>query len=130
MSRLTQISIAIFFVLTTLMGSVGLSLHKMACYQSGKITLTLDQFFCCAADSQELPANTVAAVCCDFDVLEFKVSAFEHFEYEPIFAADIPESPIFTFALSGAQSAPLLYEKFIPPLPQNQRLALFGAYLI
>lgn len=130
MKKATQLSIAIFFVLTTLMGSVGLSLHKMACYQSGKITLTLDQFFCCAADGEELPSNAIAAQCCGFDVLEFKVSAFEHFEQQPIVVADLPQTVLFAFAEIDAQSTPLLYEKFIPPLPQNQRLALFGAFLI
>lgn len=131
MLKILHILISCFIAIATVVGSTGLSLHKMACLESGNITLSIDSDFCCASDAEEsLPIHSVAAVCCSFDQLDFSVSSFDISSNEvPTFLLPFPVVQSIP-SFYSAQFSSLLYEQFIPPLPVGERLALICTYLI
>lgn len=129
MLKILQIALSIFLALATTLGSGGLMLHKMACFQSGKVVFSVEGNFECAPDENDL-GQSFSAVCCDFDQLEFTVSSFDHQKID--FQFLIPDVPQLVFKLAEFATAyqPVLYEKLIPPLPQHQRLARLCSYII
>lgn len=129
MLKIFQISLSVFLALATTLGSSGLMLHKMACFQSGNVVLSVEGDFECAPDENGSDSS-FSAVCCDFDQLEFTVSSFDHQKID--FQFLIPDVPQLVSKLTEFATAyqPILYEKLIPPLPQHQRLAKLCTYII
>jgi len=128
-SRL-QIITAVLLSLATLFGSAGLSLHKMACLDSGKVAFSLEKDFCCVGDKEPSELPVYKAVCCDFDQLDFTVSDFDFKKSTSQTAAIIPSVettyiPVFSFYTKEP-----LYEKLIPPLDTAQRLSLLCSFII
>ncbi len=113
-------------------GSAGLTLHKMACSSSGKISFSLDRDFCCSWDLGGQPENSFAPVCCDFDELLFQLSSYDAGGKDtPVISVGIPTAilqvpvPVVTDEL-----APRAIADRAPPLPHNRRLARLCTFLI
>lgn len=128
MTRTLHIVISCFLAIATLVGSSGFSLHKMACLESGKVSLSVHSDFCCATD--ELPLNSINAVCCNFDHVDFSVSSFDvNPNNTPLFVLP-PVEVITTWIYVPVELESILYEKLIPPLPVGEMLSLICVYII
>lgn len=130
MNRKFQIITAVMLSLATLLGSAGISLHKMACLDSGKVSFSLEKDLCCAGDKIPSDHPVYEAVCCAFDQVEFAVSHFDLKKTE-VQIADFP-LPVRTIHLPAfaLQQQEQIYENLIPPLENAERLPLLCCFII
>ncbi len=103
----------------------------MACFNSGYIVLSVNGDFDCNHTEEGYDGQMLVAVCCNFDQLDFSVSAFDY-QQKLDFQFLLPSATVSTQALPETHhlNKSALYEKLIPPLPQHRRLAQFGTYII
>lgn len=130
MKRLLHIATALFLALATLVGSTGLSLHKMACLDSGRISFSLEQDFCCASENTHTDSQAIVPICCAFDQLAFGVSDFDFQKLAAKFLVQKPELQSAVLLFVGECLTTFLFEQFVPPLSVGARLSLFCTYLI
>lgn len=121
---------AVLLSLATFFGSAGLSLHKMACLDSGKVAFSLEKDFCCAGDEDPSELPVFEAVCCEFDQLDFTVSDFDFNKSTSQAAAIIPSVEMTYIPVFSVCTKAPLYEELIPPLPHSERLTLLCRFII
>ncbi|TVR39300.1 MAG: hypothetical protein EA392_06780 [Cryomorphaceae bacterium] len=132
MQKLVHILFVGMFSLLLAGGSAGLTLHKMACSSSGKISFSLDRDFCCSWDWGGQPENSISPVCCDFDEILFQLSSYDVGGKDaPSISVGIPTVMIHVPAPAVANElAPRAISDRAPPLPHNRRLARLCTFLI
>lgn len=128
--RQLNIALSLLLVLVVVAGSGGFSLYKMSCYTSGNVAFSLEKDFCCAPEKSETAQSRLEPVCCDFDQLDFKVSAYD---YQVKQDQPVPIQTALVFLIfhffHPEQQVPV-FETDIPPLTATGRLAMLCVFRI
>lgn len=122
MKRQLNIALSLLLVLVVMAGSGGFSLYKMSCYTSGNIAFSLEKDFCCAPEQSSSEQSRLEPVCCNFDQLDFKVSAYD---YQVKQDQPVPVQAALVFLVFRFfQPEPIVpvFEADIPPLTAIGRL--------
>lgn len=112
-------------------GPVAPSVHKMACFDSGRVSYSLDLDFCCLEDANAEQGHSVLAVCCDFDQLSFFISDFDFQRVTfPVFTLFSTPPAVVNFGLVETGFILPMAQLRAPPLPTLQRLAMLAVFII
>jgi hypothetical protein len=128
--RQLNIALSLLLVLVVMAGSGGISLYKMSCYTSGNVAFSLEKDFCCAPEKSASEQSRLEPVCCNFDQLDFKVSAYD---YQLKQDQPVPFQAALVFlVIRFFQPQPLVpvFEADIPPLTATGRLAMLCVFRI
>jgi hypothetical protein len=130
MKRILEIISVFFIALSLTLGAAGVSLHKMSCLESGKVSVSIEKLICCPDDFLPVTETTLSATCCEFDQSDFKIHSFESklrvFQWiAPLVVHHVITTPP---SFISERNNNILFE--VPPLPPAERLALLCSYLI
>lgn len=131
MFRIAQISLIVLLATIAAVGPAGPTVHKMACFDSGQVSYSMDLDLCCLGDANAEVGHSVLAVCCNFDQLSLSVSDFDFQRIDfPVFAIFPAPPSVFNFRLVDAEFISPMAQLRAPPLPTIQRLALLAVFNI
>jgi len=130
MKRILEIVSVFFIALSLTVGAAGISLHKMSCLESGKVSVSIEKLICCPDDFLPVTETTLSATCCEFDQSDFKIHTFESKLRVFQWVAPLVAAPVLTTLPLSISERQFNFLFEVPPLPPAERLALLCSYLI
>jgi len=128
--KILEITSLLFIAIVITISAAGISMHKMSCLESGKVSVSLEKVVCCPDDFLPFEQTSFVPTCCEFDLANFKVTSFESsaraFKW---IAPPAVSLRIQSFDFTESINIPVDFLS-VPPLPVTERLALLCAYLI